>query len=85
MELYLVQQWAFDNTLLPVDEIIGKLGISEKGVPTNKEANNWSVPHALMFARAKTTLDYDIGHRVPVSCAPFLRQSLQAIYRSLGG
>jgi hypothetical protein len=85
VELYLVQQWAFDNTLLPVDEIIGKLGISDKGVPTSKESANWSVPNALMFGRAKTTLDYDIGHRVPVSCAPFLRQSLQAISRSLGG
>ncbi len=41
VELYLVQQWAFDNMLLPVDEIIGKLGISEKGVPTKKEANDW--------------------------------------------
>ncbi len=85
VELYLVQQWAFDNTLLSVEDIIGKLGISDKGVPTNKEASDWLVPSALMFGRAKTKLDFDIGHQVPVSCPAFLRKSLRMISRSLGG
>ena len=35
-ELYLAQRWAFDNMLLSVDAIIRRLGISDKGVPTNK-------------------------------------------------
>ncbi len=83
--LYLVGRWAFDNSLLTVDEIIGKLGISDKGVPTNKEANDWSVPDSLMFGRAKTTLEYDIGHRVPVTCSQFLHQTFLDISRSLGG
>jgi hypothetical protein len=85
VELYLVQEWAFDNTLLSVEEIIGKVGISDKGVPTNKEASNWLVPGALMFGGAKTKLDFNICHQVPVSCAPFLQQSLQMISHSLSG
>jgi hypothetical protein len=85
VELYLVQRWAFDDSMLTVDEIIGKLGISDRGVPTRKEANDWSVPDSLMFGRAKTTLDYNIGHRVPVTCSRFLRQTLLDISCSLGG
>ena len=37
---YLVQRWAFDNTLLLVEEMIGKVGMSDKGVPSTKEASN---------------------------------------------
>jgi hypothetical protein len=44
VDLYLVHQWAFDNTLMLVKDIIGKLGISDKGVLTNREASEWSVP-----------------------------------------
>jgi hypothetical protein len=42
--------------------MIERLGISNKGVPTNKEASEWSVPDALMFGRAKMKVDFDIGH-----------------------
>jgi hypothetical protein len=69
---YLVRRWAYENTLLSVDEMIGKLGMSDKGVPSSKEASDWSVPDALMFARAKTEVDFDTGHQVHVTCAPFL-------------
>jgi hypothetical protein len=44
-----VKKWAFGNTLLLVKDVIGKLGMSNKGVPTAKEAGSWSVPDALMF------------------------------------
>jgi hypothetical protein len=86
VSLYLVYQWAFNNTLLLVKDMIGKLGISDKGISTNKVANEWSVPDALMFGRAKMKLDLDIDHQVPpVTCAPFLRKSLQMISHSLCG
>jgi hypothetical protein len=83
---YLVHQWAFDNTLLSVKDIIVTLGLSDKGVPTSREASEWwSVPDALMFARAKTKLDFDIAHQVPVTCAPLLQKSFQQISNSLRG
>jgi hypothetical protein len=50
VDLYLINQWAFDNTLLSVKDIIVTLGLSDKGVPTSGEAREWSVPDALMFA-----------------------------------
>jgi hypothetical protein len=85
VNLYLVNQWAFDNTLLSVTDIIVTLGLSDKGVPTSREAREWSVPDALMFARAKTKLDFDIAHQVPVTCAPLLQKSFQQISNSLRG
>jgi hypothetical protein len=85
VETYLVQRWAFDNTLLSVEEIIGKLGMSDKGVPSNKEASDWSVPDALMLGRAKTELEFDTGHQVQVTCAPFLRSTFHKISRCLRG
>jgi hypothetical protein len=62
VDQYLVHQWAFDNTLLSVKDMILTLGLSDKGVPTSREASEWSVPDALMFARAQTKLDFDIAH-----------------------
>jgi hypothetical protein len=85
VDLYLVNQWAFDNTLLSVKDIIVTLGLSDKGVPISREAREWSAPDALMFARAKTKLDFDIAHRVPVTCAPLLQKSFQQISNSLRG
>jgi hypothetical protein len=46
---YLITKWAFGNTLILVEEIIGKLGMSDKGVPMAKEMQDWVVPDALMF------------------------------------
>jgi hypothetical protein len=85
VDLYLINQWAFDNTLLSVKDIIVTLGLSDKGVPTSQEAREWSVPDALMFARVKTKLDFDIAHRVPLTCAPLLQKSFQQISNSLRG
>ncbi len=86
VDLYLVHQWAFDNTLLMVKDMrIGTLGLSDKGVPTNREASEWSVPNTLMFGWAKTKLDFDIAHGVPVTCASLLQKSLQHISNSLRG
>jgi hypothetical protein len=69
----LIQKWAFDNTLLSVEDMIGKLGMSDNGVPIAKEASDWSVPDALMFGRARTKVHFDIGHQVEVTCARFLQ------------
>jgi hypothetical protein len=85
VDLCLVNQWAFDNTLLSVKDIIVILGLSDKGDPTSREAREWSVPDALIFARAQTKLDFDIAHRVPVTCAPLLQKSFQQISNSLRG
>jgi hypothetical protein len=82
---YLVRRWAFDNTFLGVEEMNGTLGISDRGVPSNQEASDWSVPDALMFGRAKTKVDFDTCHQVQVACAPFLRSAFQKISRSLRG
>lgn len=49
-------KWAFDKSMLLVKDMIGKLGISDKGVPTSREAGEWSVPDILMFGRPKTNL-----------------------------
>jgi hypothetical protein len=81
----LISKWAFGNTLLTVDEMIGKLGMSDKGVPTPKEAQNWSVPDALMFGRAKTGVDFDIGHRVVVTCGSFFAGQLRLVSKKLRG
>jgi hypothetical protein len=44
VEDYLIRKWAFGNTILLVEDVIGKLGMSENSVPTPKETGNWSVP-----------------------------------------
>jgi hypothetical protein len=62
-----------------------KLGMSERGVPSNQEASDWPVPDALMFGRAKTEVDFDTCHQVQVACAPFLGSAFQKILRSLRG
>jgi hypothetical protein len=49
VEDYLIQKDAFDNPLLSVKDMIGKLGMSDNEVPTAKKASDWSVPDALMF------------------------------------
>jgi hypothetical protein len=78
-------KWTEGKDRLFVKDIIVTLGLSDKGVPTSQEAREWSVPDALMFARAKTKLDFDIAHRVPVTCAPLLQKSFQQISNSLRG
>jgi hypothetical protein len=85
MDLYLVKKWAFQNTMLLVEDIVAKLGIADKGVPTAKESSAWSVPEALMFGPAKTNLDFEVAHKVPVTCGSYLWTSLQYISRSLRG
>jgi hypothetical protein len=54
---YLVTKWAFGNTLLWVEDIIGTLGMLDKGVATSKEAEKWTVPVALMFGQAHQKLN----------------------------
>jgi hypothetical protein len=44
------------------------VGMLDKGVLTPKEASNWSVPDALMFGRALTEVEFDIGPKVEVTC-----------------
>jgi hypothetical protein len=85
VEDYLITKWAFGNTLISVEEIIGKLGMSDKGVPTAKETQDWSVPDALMFGRAKTMVDFDLGHRVDVRCQKYLQNQLRMISKKLRG
>jgi hypothetical protein len=85
VDQYLVHQWAFDNTLLSVKDMILTLRLSDKGVPTSREASEWSIPDALMFAPTKTKVDFDIAHRVPVTCGSLLQKSLQHISHSLRG
>jgi hypothetical protein len=82
---YLITKWAFGNTIISVEEIIGKLGMSDKGVPTAKESKNWSVPYALMFARSRTRIDFDIGHRVEVGCQKYFQFHFQKISKKLRG
>jgi hypothetical protein len=43
--------------------------MSDKGVPTPKEADNWLVPDTLMYGEAHTEVEFDIGHKVEVTCA----------------
>ncbi len=71
--------------MLSVEDIVAKLGIADKGVPTAKEASAWTVPEALMFGRAKTNLDFEVAHKVLVTCRSYLQTSLQYISRSLCG
>jgi hypothetical protein len=85
VDQYLVHQWAFDNTLLSVKDVILTLGLSDKGVPTSREAREWFIPDALMFAWAQTKLDFGIAHRVPVTCGSLLQKGLERISNSLRG
>jgi hypothetical protein len=39
VDKYLVHQWAFYNNLLSVKDMILTLGLSNKGVPTSREAS----------------------------------------------
>jgi hypothetical protein len=71
VEDFLVTKWAYGNILLSVEEIIGKLGMSDKEVPAAKEASTWSVPDDLMFGRACTKVQFDIGHKVAFRCESF--------------
>ncbi len=85
VDQYLVEKWAYGNTLLSVAEMIGKIGMSDKGVPTSKESSNWSVPHDLMFGRAHTKVDFDLGNKVEVQCHFFLRSQLKMVSNNLSG
>jgi hypothetical protein len=80
---FLVKKWSFGNTLLTVEDIVGKLGMSDKGVPTPKEASSWPVPESLMFGRAKTMVEFEIGHRVVSTCNELFRFSLEKICSKL--
>ncbi len=83
VEDFLVKKWSFGNTILSVEDINGKLGMSEKGVPTPKEASNWSVPYALIFGRAQTKVGFDLNHKVEMTCTGFLLHNLQNISKEL--
>jgi hypothetical protein len=82
---YLVTKWAFGNTLLLVEDIVGSLGMSDKGVPTSKEAENWTVPLALMFGQAHTEVEFDIGHNVEVLCDKFFKFRFRKLSGNLCG
>jgi hypothetical protein len=71
--------------LLSVKDVILTLGLSDKGVPTSREASEWSVLNALIFAWAQTELDFDIAHQVPGTCGSLLQKGLECISNSLGG
>jgi hypothetical protein len=43
------------------------------------------LPDALMFAWAKIKLDFDVAHRVPITCTSLLQKNLQHISSSLQG
>jgi hypothetical protein len=83
VEDYLIKRWAFVNDHLTVEEIIGKLGMSDKGVPTKKESEDWSVPDLLMYPRSKTTLEFEIDDNVSVTCSQFLGIQLRKVSISL--
>jgi hypothetical protein len=83
VEDYLVKKWAFQNTLLLIKEMIRKLGMLDKGIPTPKEAINWSVPDDLMFCWAKTKVEFDIGHNVEVMCGAFFCFHLQEAFKAV--
>jgi hypothetical protein len=74
---------AFGNTLLSVEDMIGKLGMSDKAVPTLDEASNWSVPDDLIFGCAHMKVKFDIGHKVEVTCGVFFLFHLQSISKNL--
>jgi hypothetical protein len=82
---YLIKRWSYGNTVLTVDEIIGKIGMSDRGVPTAMEAKNWSVPDDLMFGRASTSVDFDMANEVEVTCDVLLRYHLKMISEKLKG
>jgi hypothetical protein len=83
VEDYLVTKWTFGNTLLSVEDINGKLGMSDKGVPTSKEASDWTVPDGLMVGRAHTKVEFDICHKIEVKCTNFFRMHLQKVANKL--
>jgi hypothetical protein len=83
IENFLIKKWAFGKTNLSVEEIIGKLGMSESGVPTLLETVNWTVSDDLMFGRARTKVDFELSHRVAVSCTGFLLHNLGKIANGL--
>jgi hypothetical protein len=43
--------------------MIGKMGMSDKGVPNSKEASNLSLPDDMMFGRAHTRVDFDMVNK----------------------
>jgi hypothetical protein len=68
---YLVNKWTFGNTLVSVIDMNGKLGMSDEGVPTPKEASNCTVPDDLMVGRVHTKVELNICHKVEMKCAGF--------------
>jgi hypothetical protein len=83
LEDYLIKRWAFHNDHLTVEEINGKLVMSDKGVPNKKDSEDWSVPDMLMIPLSKTTLEFDIADNVSVNCSNFLGIQLRKISLSL--
>jgi hypothetical protein len=63
--------------------MIGKIGMSDKGVPNSKETSNWSMPDDLMFGRAHTKVDFDMDIKVEVQCRSFLCSHLKMISYNL--
>jgi hypothetical protein len=80
---YLVTKWAFGNTLLTVEEMNAKIGMADKGVPNAAESSNWTVPYPMMYPRSKTTLDFDIGHKVEVGCSHMLKANVDRVSQKL--
>jgi hypothetical protein len=61
---FLVTKWAFGNTRLSLEEMNGKLGMSDKGVPTAKEASDWSAPDELMYGQKGTKVQLILHTRM---------------------
>jgi hypothetical protein len=80
---YLVNKWTLGNTLLSVEDMNEKLGMSDKCVPTPKEASSWMVPDDLMVGQAHTKVEFNICHKVEVKCGGFFRIHLQKIANKL--
>jgi hypothetical protein len=80
---FLITEWAFGNTRLSVEDINGRLGMSDKGVPLPKEECHWSVPDELMYGRKGTKVQFDMAHKVDVKCEAFLRFHLELVSKKL--
>jgi hypothetical protein len=83
VEDFLVKKWSFGNNLLTVEEVVGKLGMSNQGVPTPQESSSWSVPESLMFGRATTKVEFKICHGVVSTCDETFRFNLERICSQL--
>jgi hypothetical protein len=79
VEDFFVKQWSFRNNLLTVEDVVGKLGMSDQGVPTPQVASSWPVPESLMFGRARTKAEFEIKQGVVSTCDEMFRFNLERI------